>query len=227
MKIIKNFLIKVKYFSLILFVCGLMACSDNSGTTSEITYRVTFDSAGGSSVQSQNVMAGQTAQKPANPTRQGYMFVDWFLGETAWDFATPITGDITLTAGWELEEGVSLVTFDSNGGVGGPPQMTFKLGDRVGTETDGGIDLSGEDHTPVNGELKLAGYSTVRIDPAVNPNPNINDDGKWYFESRSPYGADIWILFIGANDPETYFWPLDGTPITLYAVWSVGNPAWW
>ena len=49
---------------------------------------------------------GLTATKPADPTLKGYTFAFWYLGEdeqnaTAYDFNTPVTENITLTAKWE------------------------------------------------------------------------------------------------------------------------------
>ena len=81
---------------------------------------VTFDSAGGSAVASQNIDNGETATEPAeDPTRDGYVFDKWLLGESEFNFATPITADITLTAAWiELFD----VTFDSQGGSEVEPQ---------------------------------------------------------------------------------------------------------
>lgn len=67
-------------------------------------YAVTFDSDGGSAVTAQTVESGKPATKPADPTKEGYTFKGWYLGETAYDFATPVTGDITLKAKWEKIE---------------------------------------------------------------------------------------------------------------------------
>ena len=66
-------------------------------------YTVTFDAAGGSPVPaSQTVAAGNMAMKPANPVLAGYTLDGWFApgAATAFDFTTPITSNITLTAKW-------------------------------------------------------------------------------------------------------------------------------
>jgi uncharacterized repeat protein (TIGR02543 family) len=83
----------------------------------EIFYTVTFDSDGGTSVQSQTVRSDDTVTVPANPERQGYTFVFWYLEDaaTAYDFSTPVSSDITLVAKWS--EIFYTVTFDSNGGT--------------------------------------------------------------------------------------------------------------
>lgn len=83
-------------------------------------YTVTFDSYGGTPVPpKQEVEYGHAATKPADPTLKGYTFAFWYLGEdeqnaTAYDFNTPVTGDITLTAKWNINK--YTVTFDPNGG---------------------------------------------------------------------------------------------------------------
>ena len=66
-----------------------------------ITHKVTFDAAGGSAVAAQTVADGGCATEPAAPTRAGYSFKGWTLDGAAYDFATPVTGDLTLTATWE------------------------------------------------------------------------------------------------------------------------------
>ncbi len=69
----------------------------------EVYHSVTFDSDGGSAVEAQSIFDGNTATAPTDPTRKHYTFAGWFkAGETeAFDFATPITADVALTAKWD------------------------------------------------------------------------------------------------------------------------------
>ena len=81
-----------------------------SGTVVEIkydrkSYTVTFNANGGNEVTAQTVRYGATATKPADPTKEAtattrYTFAGWYNGDTEFDFATPITDDITLKAKW-------------------------------------------------------------------------------------------------------------------------------
>lgn len=64
-------------------------------------HTVTFDSDGGTDVPAQKVQDGNTATKPADPTKEGHTFKGWYSEGNAFDFDTPITKDITLTAVWE------------------------------------------------------------------------------------------------------------------------------
>lgn len=63
------------------------------------SYQVVFDVDGRQTTV--NVKAGEAAAMPAVPTKSGYRFIGWYLGETAYDFAAPVKGDIVLTAKWE------------------------------------------------------------------------------------------------------------------------------
>ena len=63
-----------------------------------ITFTVSF----GDDAPAQSVDYGKTAVKPADPKKEGYTFVGWFNGDKEYDFNTPVTADITLTAKYEV-----------------------------------------------------------------------------------------------------------------------------
>ncbi len=77
-------------------------------------YAVKFDSKGGSSVKAVSVAEGDKVARPANPTRSGYSFEGWYLGNVKYDFNKAVTSNITLTARWKAT--TVTVKFDSNGG---------------------------------------------------------------------------------------------------------------
>ena len=91
------------------------------------TVTVTFDSDGGSAVQSQSVINGDYIIKPADPTKAGYLFDGWneyIWGGTydEWDFDTKtVQGNITLTAKWLP---IYTVTFNANGGSPTPDSQS-------------------------------------------------------------------------------------------------------
>ena len=78
------------------------------------TFSVQFDVNGGSpSIDSQVIPENSTALEPADPTKEGYRFVEWQLDGEPFSFSTPITADITLIALWIQQ---FTVTFDVDGG---------------------------------------------------------------------------------------------------------------
>lgn len=64
-------------------------------------YIVTFDTDGAGSINPQEITKGSTAIRPDDPTKDGYTFVGWYLGNAEYDFTTPVEGNITLVAHWE------------------------------------------------------------------------------------------------------------------------------
>ena len=68
----------------------------------------------GGTYATQIVQAGEKAIEPDVPSRQGYQFTDWYLGDTKYDFDTAVTGDMTLTAKWTANS--YTIAFDTAGG---------------------------------------------------------------------------------------------------------------
>lgn len=98
-------------------------------------YTVSFDSKGGTKVDSQIVEHGSTATKPGNPHRNDYTFKGWYLDGKKFDFSTPITGDITLVARWATK---------TSGGSNSSSDTTTKDNGKTvqsGKTFDGGIAL--------------------------------------------------------------------------------------
>ena len=72
--------------------------------TVAVSCAVAFDAAGGSPTPAtQQVDSGMLATEPPAPARTGYRFDGWYDGSTAYDFSTPVTSSITLTAHWTLQ----------------------------------------------------------------------------------------------------------------------------
>lgn len=129
-------------------------------------HTVTFDSGEGSKVDSQTVKEGDPVSKPDNPTREGYDFQGWLLNGQAYDWNTPITGDITLTASW-TEKAPTLFTVAFNtGGASNIPSQKVKEGDKAARPTDPkrtgytftGWQLNGKDYdwnTPITTDIIL------------------------------------------------------------------------
>ncbi len=63
-------------------------------------YTVSFDSNGGTAIESVEVINGRTVEQPTDPAKEGYVFAGWYLGEEQYDFAKTIRNHTTLTAKW-------------------------------------------------------------------------------------------------------------------------------
>ena len=79
----------------------------------EIKYTVTFETGCDQTIEPEVVKANAKATKPADPVKEGYKFLGWFNGEVAYTFEEAVTGDITLTAKWELIKTYT-ITFKAN-----------------------------------------------------------------------------------------------------------------
>jgi uncharacterized repeat protein (TIGR02543 family) len=102
-----NFTLKISGNDLVL--------DDGSGA---VLHNIVFlDSLGGNTIYSQTVAHGGKVQKPADPTRAGYIFVAWYAynnnnvasAAVLWDFETDVvTSDIVFYAKWEVYDPTSV-----------------------------------------------------------------------------------------------------------------------
>lgn len=68
-------------------------------------YNVSFDSLGGTPVETQRLMYGDYVTPPEPPTREGFTFAGWYQDENGvypWNLETDqVSGQMTLYAMWE------------------------------------------------------------------------------------------------------------------------------
>ncbi|SDB01789.1 InlB B-repeat-containing protein [Eubacterium oxidoreducens] len=80
-------------------------------------YTVSFESNGGSEIESLQISEGKTLKKPANPIKEGFLFAGWYKDQEltqAWDFENDtVAKDTILYAKWGTAYTVS---FDTDGG---------------------------------------------------------------------------------------------------------------
>lgn len=113
----------------------------NIDSSNEKLYIVFFETEGGTSIERQILSRKEQLEMPKNPTKEGFVFVEWQLDGKKYNFSKRITQDITLVAKWkekiqeqtptpeepEKEQGEEpeeetpktikyTVTFNSNGG---------------------------------------------------------------------------------------------------------------
>ena len=100
-------------------------------------YSVTFNSMGGTSVETQKIESGKTATEPTAPTKDGFTFGGWYTDSdftTAFSFSTEITANITLYAKWiDANKTVYTVTFNSDGTE---TKRTVAEGEKASKPTD-------------------------------------------------------------------------------------------
>lgn len=103
-----KFILPILMFLLTLFSCQASDpnIEDESPVDNHIYYTVTFDSQGGSSIESQRVMENNPVVRPSNPTFEDHSFLGWYLTpsaqeDTIWNFETGrVTSNFTLYASW-------------------------------------------------------------------------------------------------------------------------------
>ena len=143
---------------------GRFTQSPGAQITGEVigAYTVTFQSEGGSEVASQ-IRANTPADQPADPTKEGYTFIGWYSGESEWDFETPVTADLTLTAKWQINR--YTITFDTAGGSE-VPSITQDYGTAITPPA-----------APTRTGYTFAGWD--KTIPATMPAENITLTARW------------------------------------------------
>ncbi len=108
--------------------------------TLAIGFAVSFDTAGGSKVETQTVAKDGTATKPSDPTKDKNVFAGWYVDAActqAYDFGTPVTKATTIYAKWTPVE--------DKGDKGQDDQDKTPSEDDKGDKQDGSSD---KDKTP-------------------------------------------------------------------------------
>lgn len=96
--------ISVRTLNIIIIILAIAIVVCMFVGISNAGFWVSFDSLGGTTVESQKRMYGELIEVPEPPTREGYVFDGWYLDRDAtrpWDMDTDtVTEPITLYAGW-------------------------------------------------------------------------------------------------------------------------------
>lgn len=84
---------KNKKILFLLLLLVLTGCGEKK-------YTITFDTLGGSVINSVKLKKGDTISDIEEPTKEGYLFVNWIKDGMEFKADTPITEDTNLTASW-------------------------------------------------------------------------------------------------------------------------------
>jgi len=118
----KTLILNTLFMLLGFFIIGLYCFMPNSTKSLEEEiekYMIHFDSDGGSGIAALEAPSGSVIEQPDAPTKEGYVFVGWMLGDELYDFSKGVQENITLKAGWKAVEPDKVyytVTFFTDGG---------------------------------------------------------------------------------------------------------------
>lgn len=135
-------------------------------------YTITFDSDGGSVVEKQIVKRGEKVNKPTDPTRDGYIFIEWDLGSSIYDFSAKVTRNLILKAVWKEQEG-GKVTYVVNFNTDGGNSVSNQIINKDGTIT--------KPQDPVRDGYKFLGWysNNVLFDFSTPITKNLELVAKW------------------------------------------------
>ena len=94
----KNNNLTFPLFLLLILLCLITSCNNETNSSVLSKYAVTFDTDGGTSTPKEEVTEGSTVTKPEDPTKEHYTFDGWYLNDVKYDFSTPVKANITLVA---------------------------------------------------------------------------------------------------------------------------------
>ena len=71
-------------------------------------YVVSFETGTDDAILNQYVEKNSKVKKPIEPTKEGYVFIEWQLNGKTYDFESLVTKNITLNAKWKKEEYITV-----------------------------------------------------------------------------------------------------------------------
>ena len=106
--------------AMLLSLCVvLVSCGESGGTSTPTTYKIMFNSDGGSGVTAIVAEAGVEIAAPTDPIKEGFTFIGWYLGGVKYEFSVMPSTNIELIAKWEKDEVPAVeytITLDVAGG---------------------------------------------------------------------------------------------------------------
>ena len=187
-------------------------------TRSNTQYTVTFSNPQGSNT-TQTITDGERAIRPTDPTKDGYLFDGWFIGNTsvAYDFNQPVTGNLTLTAKWTKGAGTWGISPDHGPETGNtkititPPaaqglrfgQISAGNSHSLAIGSDGNLYSWGSNQ---NGQLgRNIGSATYDAKPGLVAKPaGVSDNFTWV-QASAGYDHSLAI----GSDGNLYSWGIN------------------
>ena len=174
-------------------------------------FTVTFTTDYGTAPADQTVQSGSKATNPGAPVYAGtdYTFVEWQLNGVAYDFNSPVTGNITLTAAWQAAaapaEGVEFGTFviSTAAGATTPEFTAFSVSDTTATATlKATIESTGtQTQKPLYAKFTTAlGSSTYSYAAATVTAQTAGAEGTVTFTFTVPAGNAAFLVGLSNED---------------------------
>ena len=149
------------------------AAQAHGSSAKSLSFSVTFDTDGGSTVGDATVHYGGTVSEPADePSKAGFFFDGWYLDGAKFDFGTTLTSPVTLKAKWKSPVaeigGVGYATLQDAVNAVQDGQTVKVLADTTNDVTVQGsksftIDLNGKTLSSDSGILYFMGSGTVTV----------------------------------------------------------------
>ena len=117
----KRIITFLSVLALVVLLCFVVACAPQTPKQ-----MVSFETNGGTEIQSVKVDKGNCIDEPAQPIREGYTFDGWYIDsdfEDKFYFITPIGKDVTLYAKWTVNS-YSIVYSLAGGEANNPTSYT-------------------------------------------------------------------------------------------------------
>ncbi len=173
-----------------------------------LTHTVTFDSNGGTAVESQQVVNSGYASEPSKPTKDGKVFIGWYTDPeltTKFNFSSiPITSDITLYAKWEDKVVTQYITkIEINNfnpkfhtgmtGDAATDSLTFSYPDDANYSKGNDNRYIKQNGSFIYDNNLTAGAATLMISVYANPFGNNVENPAYDFDEANLNSIEVWI----------------------------------
>ena len=148
----------------------------------KLTPKVTFDSRGGTIIESQDVEYNALATEPTAPTREAdayydaYTFDGWYSNGKKFDFTKPVTGNVELSAKWKYGKAKTIAVSDKW------TKDNFTIGENATISSN------------IRGSFNIANYSyfkgdSTKLQAACDEFGYKDSDGVCFFPTNNGAGS--------------------------------------
>ena len=203
---------KNKFFKFLFLTClslgtlsGCKIVEIEIGTPAK-KHTVKFNSNGGSYIPSQEVVRGGKIQKPDDPTKEGYTFVNWTYQGEEWNFiGYSVSNDMTLDANWNINRYYLNLNKNINeaGNVFGEGNYDYNEQVTISVNTNPGYEFMGwYEFIGWNKDDKL--ITTETMYTFNIPSKEITYIAKWRANTDTPYKVEHYLQNIDDDEYELY-----------------------